>query len=89
MNQDKSFNFIYIFRDLKSDNILVDALFDKDETVPVLVITDFGCCLADHANGLLVPYNSDQIDKGKIHLVLQFSILLLKFKYILIKISGI
>lgn len=51
-------------RDLKSDNILVDALFDKDETVPVLVITDFGCCLADHANGLQLPYNSDQIDKG-------------------------
>lgn len=48
-------------RDLKSDNILLDTI---EEKAPILVITDFGCCLADKSNGLSLPYNSYEIDKG-------------------------
>lgn len=47
-------------RDLKSDNILIDATSDS---LPILVLSDFGCCLADK-NGLKVPYQSIEIDKG-------------------------
>nr|CAD7441642.1 unnamed protein product [Timema bartmani] len=35
-----------VHRDLKSDNILLD-LSEGDDTCPLLVVTDFGCCLAD------------------------------------------
>lgn len=49
-------------RDLKSDNILIDL--NGNDTHPVLVLSDFGCCLADKNNGLTVPYQSMQIDKG-------------------------
>ena len=48
-------------RDLKSDNILVDSSFDS---LPLLVLSDFGCCLADKKNGLKLPYTSYEIDKG-------------------------
>lgn len=48
-------------RDLKSDNILVDSSFDH---LPLLVLSDFGCCLADKKNGLRLPYSSHEIDKG-------------------------
>ncbi|XP_025830930.1 serine/threonine-protein kinase PINK1, mitochondrial [Agrilus planipennis] len=48
-------------RDLKSDNLLLDT---SEQNVPVLVITDFGCCLADKSTGLLLPYTSYEIDKG-------------------------
>jgi len=48
-------------RDLKSDNILVDTSYDS---MPLLVLSDFGCCLADKKNGLRVPYASHEIDKG-------------------------
>lgn len=48
-------------RDLKSDNILVDS---SSDSLPLLVLSDFGCCLADSKNGLRLPYASNEIDKG-------------------------
>ncbi|XP_015283355.1 PREDICTED: serine/threonine-protein kinase PINK1, mitochondrial [Gekko japonicus] len=48
-------------RDLKSDNILVD--FDPAGR-PWLVITDFGCCLADDKIGLKLPFTSWYVDRG-------------------------
>ncbi|XP_030386447.1 uncharacterized protein LOC115633206 [Scaptodrosophila lebanonensis] len=49
-------------RDLKSDNVLIEL--NDDDTPPVLVLSDFGCCLADKVNGLRLPYASYDIDKG-------------------------
>lgn len=49
-------------RDLKSDNILIDL--NGNDVYPVLVLSDFGCCLADKNNGLTIPYTSLDIDKG-------------------------
>jgi serine/threonine protein kinase len=48
-------------RDIKSDNILIDL---SDNTAPILVLSDFGCCIADKNNGLTIPYSSFDIDKG-------------------------
>uniref|UniRef100_A0A8B9FXH4 Serine/threonine-protein kinase PINK1, mitochondrial n=1 Tax=Amazona collaria TaxID=241587 RepID=A0A8B9FXH4_9PSIT len=48
-------------RDLKSDNILVE--FDS-AGCPWLVITDFGCCLADENVGLRLPFTSSYVDRG-------------------------
>lgn len=48
-------------RDLKSDNILVE--WDADGC-PWLVITDFGCCLADERTGLQLPFTSWYVDRG-------------------------
>nr|XP_054369077.1 serine/threonine-protein kinase PINK1, mitochondrial isoform X2 [Mirounga angustirostris] len=48
-------------RDLKSDNILVEL--DADGC-PWLVITDFGCCLADERTGLRLPFTSWSVDRG-------------------------
>lgn len=48
-------------RDLKSDNILVEL--DADGC-PWLVITDFGCCLADKRVGLQLPFTSWYVDRG-------------------------
>ncbi|KAM6435502.1 serine/threonine-protein kinase PINK1, mitochondrial [Liasis olivaceus] len=48
-------------RDLKSDNILVE--FDS-AGCPGLVITDFGCCLADEKLGLKLPFPSWYVDRG-------------------------
>lgn len=48
-------------RDLKSDNILIDS---SSDSLPLLVLSDFGCCLADKKNGLRLPYASHEIDKG-------------------------
>ncbi|XP_063001380.1 serine/threonine-protein kinase PINK1, mitochondrial [Elgaria multicarinata webbii] len=48
-------------RDLKSDNILVE--FDS-AGCPGLVITDFGCCLADEKVGLKLPFTSWYVDRG-------------------------
>ncbi|XP_053137233.1 serine/threonine-protein kinase PINK1, mitochondrial [Hemicordylus capensis] len=48
-------------RDLKSDNILVE--FDS-AGCPWLVITDFGCCLADAEIGLKLPFTSWYVDRG-------------------------
>lgn len=50
-------------RDLKSDNILLD-ISEVSDNCPSLVITDFGCCLADKHHGLYLPYNSHDVDKG-------------------------
>ncbi|CAL7942398.1 unnamed protein product [Xylocopa violacea] len=50
-------------RDLKSDNILLD-LSEEADNCPSLVITDFGCCLADKSHGLYLPYNTHDVDKG-------------------------
>ncbi|XP_036208994.1 serine/threonine-protein kinase PINK1, mitochondrial isoform X2 [Myotis myotis] len=48
-------------RDLKSDNILVEL--DADGC-PWLVISDFGCCLADERIGLQLPFTSWDVDRG-------------------------
>ncbi|XP_061457843.1 serine/threonine-protein kinase PINK1, mitochondrial [Rhineura floridana] len=48
-------------RDLKSDNVLVE--FDS-AGCPGLVITDFGCCLADEKIGLKLPFTSWYVDRG-------------------------
>ncbi|XP_059871521.1 serine/threonine-protein kinase PINK1, mitochondrial isoform X2 [Delphinus delphis] len=48
-------------RDLKSDNVLVEP--DADGC-PWLVITDFGCCLADERVGLQLPFTSWYVDRG-------------------------
>ncbi|XP_063065333.1 serine/threonine-protein kinase PINK1, mitochondrial [Engraulis encrasicolus] len=48
-------------RDLKSDNILMEFDFGG---CPRLVITDFGCCLADQSCGLQLPYNSRWVSRG-------------------------
>ncbi|XP_058574809.1 serine/threonine-protein kinase PINK1, mitochondrial isoform X1 [Neofelis nebulosa] len=48
-------------RDLKSDNVLVEL--DADGC-PWLVITDFGCCLADERIGLQLPFTSWYVDRG-------------------------
>ncbi|XP_014209707.1 serine/threonine-protein kinase PINK1, mitochondrial [Copidosoma floridanum] len=50
-------------RDLKSDNVLLD-ISEESDNCPTLVITDFGCCLADKNHGLHLPYNTLDIDKG-------------------------
>lgn len=49
-------------RDLKSDNILIDL--NGNDLHPVLVLSDFGCCIADKNNGLTIPYTSFDVDKG-------------------------
>jgi len=54
-------------RDLKSDNCLLDLSVyadDEGEVSPTLVVTDFGCCLADRRNGLSLPYRSHDTNKG-------------------------
>ncbi|XP_018616187.2 serine/threonine-protein kinase PINK1, mitochondrial [Scleropages formosus] len=48
-------------RDLKSDNVLVEL--DSDGC-PHLVITDFGCCLAEGDFGLKLPFNSRCVNRG-------------------------
>ncbi|XP_032581531.1 uncharacterized protein LOC6612239 isoform X1 [Drosophila sechellia] len=48
-------------RDLKSDNVLIELQVDA---APVLVLSDFGCCLADKVHGLRLPYVSQDVDKG-------------------------
>ena len=55
-------------RDLKSDNILLDFEEKRaskvDDECPRLVISDFGCCLADPDHGLRLPYLSVEVDRG-------------------------
>ncbi|KAB5546622.1 hypothetical protein PHYPO_G00074160 [Pangasianodon hypophthalmus] len=48
-------------RDLKSDNILLE--FDSTGC-PRLVITDFGCCLAEEGLGLKLPFTSRYVYRG-------------------------
>ncbi|XP_022905952.2 serine/threonine-protein kinase Pink1, mitochondrial [Onthophagus taurus] len=48
-------------RDLKTDNLLLDT---SEPDAPVLVISDFGCCLADRTHGLYLPYTCQDVDKG-------------------------
>ncbi|KAM4564065.1 serine/threonine-protein kinase PINK1, mitochondrial [Odontesthes bonariensis] len=48
-------------RDLKSDNVLLE--FDSDGC-PRLVITDFGCSLAQSDSSLRLPFNSIWVDRG-------------------------
>ncbi|XP_014469946.1 PREDICTED: serine/threonine-protein kinase PINK1, mitochondrial [Dinoponera quadriceps] len=50
-------------RDLKSDNVLLD-LSEETDNCPSLVVTDFGCCLADKNHGLYLPYYTHDTDKG-------------------------
>ncbi|XP_046397282.1 serine/threonine-protein kinase Pink1, mitochondrial [Ischnura elegans] len=49
-------------RDLKSDNLLIDL--SEGEDWPILVVSDFGCCLADRKLGLRLPYHTPDTDKG-------------------------
>ncbi|XP_015108858.1 serine/threonine-protein kinase PINK1, mitochondrial [Diachasma alloeum] len=49
-------------RDLKTDNILLDT--SEEANCPSLVVTDFGCCLADKHHGLYLPYSSHDVDRG-------------------------
>lgn len=49
-------------RDMKSDNILIDL--NNNDLLPILVLSDFGCCLADKNNGLCMQFPSHDIDKG-------------------------
>jgi PTEN induced putative kinase 1 len=58
------FSFILFFfdRDLKSDNILIEI---NQDGPPLLVLSDFGCCIADKKHGLHIPYTSEEIDKGQ------------------------
>ncbi|KAL1116502.1 hypothetical protein AAG570_004974 [Ranatra chinensis] len=49
-------------RDLKSDNILLEFL--DGGCCPQLVVTDFGCCLADRRHGLTMPFRSWDTDRG-------------------------
>lgn len=48
-------------RDLKSDNVLLEFDFDG---CPRLVITDFGCCLAQSDASLQLPFNSMWVCRG-------------------------
>ncbi|XP_058500119.1 serine/threonine-protein kinase PINK1, mitochondrial [Solea solea] len=48
-------------RDLKSDNVLLE--FDSGGC-PRLVISDFGCCLAQRDSSLQLPFNSMWVSKG-------------------------
>ncbi|XP_029574726.1 serine/threonine-protein kinase PINK1, mitochondrial [Salmo trutta] len=48
-------------RDLKSDNVLLE--FDS-EGCPRLVITDFGCCLAQSDSSLQLPFNTMWVNRG-------------------------
>ncbi|XP_039611717.1 serine/threonine-protein kinase PINK1, mitochondrial [Polypterus senegalus] len=48
-------------RDLKSNNILME--YDSVGSIR-LVITDFGCCLAESYWGLKLPFNSTCVDRG-------------------------
>ncbi|KAL4623772.1 serine/threonine-protein kinase PINK1, mitochondrial-like [Arapaima gigas] len=48
-------------RDLKSDNVLVEL---DSGGCPRLVITDFGCCLAETDLGLKLPFNSRCVNRG-------------------------
>lgn len=49
-------------RDLKSDNVLIEM--QSHDEAPLLVLSDFGCCLADKTHGLRLPYAANDIDKG-------------------------
>lgn len=51
------------FRDLKTDNVLLDVS-EGDDICPALAITDFGSCLADKDNGLNLPYKTIDTDRG-------------------------
>ncbi|XP_058454486.1 serine/threonine-protein kinase Pink1, mitochondrial isoform X3 [Malaya genurostris] len=48
-------------RDMKSDNILIEV---RPDMPPILVLSDFGCCVADKTNGLQIPYKSGDVDIG-------------------------
>lgn len=53
----------FVIRDLKADNVLLDVS-EGNDVCPALVITDFGCCLADKKNGLNLPYKTADTDRG-------------------------
>ncbi|XP_053280574.1 serine/threonine-protein kinase PINK1, mitochondrial isoform X2 [Pleuronectes platessa] len=47
-------------RDLKSDNVLLEL----DSGCPRLVITDFGCCLAQRNSSLQLPFKGPGVSRG-------------------------
>ena len=48
-------------RDLKTDNILLNT---HATGCPKLVITDFGCCLAEREWGLQLPFQTNYVNRG-------------------------
>lgn len=48
---------------MKSDNILLE-IPESSDMCPTLAVTDFGCCLADKNNGLIMPYKTYETDRG-------------------------
>ncbi|XP_026854489.2 serine/threonine-protein kinase PINK1, mitochondrial [Electrophorus electricus] len=48
-------------RDLKSDNVLLEF---ESAGCPRLVLTDFGCCLAEENLGLTLPFTNEYVNKG-------------------------
>lgn len=50
-------------RDLKTDNILVDLSSAGGPDFPGVVISDFGCCLAD-GGSLRLPFPTRHVDRG-------------------------
>jgi PTEN induced putative kinase 1 len=56
------YNRFYLYRDIKTNNILLDLSQGYD--LPEVVISDFGCCLADKSVGLSVPFRTYDTDRG-------------------------
>ncbi|XP_076086695.1 serine/threonine-protein kinase Pink1, mitochondrial-like isoform X2 [Mytilus galloprovincialis] len=48
-------------RDIKTDNMFLEI---SEQSVPKLVIGDFGCCLADTEFGQKIPYFTSDTDRG-------------------------
>lgn len=48
----------------KRENQLLTSLVHSPDGCPWLVITDFGCCLADKRVGLQLPFTSWYVDRG-------------------------
>ncbi|CAG2188266.1 PINK1 [Mytilus edulis] len=48
-------------RDIKTDNMFLEI---SEQSVPKLVIGDFGCCLADTEYGQKIPYFTSDTDRG-------------------------
>lgn len=48
-------------RDIKSDNLLIET---REEGFPRLVIADFGSCFDGGHRNMLLPYETDYVDRG-------------------------
>lgn len=54
---------LWCYRDLKSDNVLLDRS-EGEGSCPTLAVTDFGCCLADKAVKLSMPFRTLDTNRG-------------------------